>query len=226
VIFGKDEKTRWEEAQKNEELHHRKHSIKYKNREERRNHFSKFLKERFQLDFGFFEGKDVLEVGCGTTGMIYYLDEAKSRIGIEPMNIDSIIEDWQKQFVKKGIGEEIPFEKNSFDIVLVLNSLDHVLNPEKVIKECHRVLRKEGQLFVHVEVLSPKAIFFRPLLNRFDRPHPYHFITKEYLNMLSTFDLIYQMEKKDTFSRPNYFHERILNFLFQELHLIMKKQSC
>jgi len=80
-------KERWEKAQKSELMYHKKYFVKNKDKKKRRAEINFYLKERFEIDFKFFEGKNVLEVGCGTDGIIYYLDEAKYRIGIEPMNM-------------------------------------------------------------------------------------------------------------------------------------------
>ena len=222
---------RWEQAQKKERIYHKKHFIKIEDREKYRtdlNHF--FLKKYFDLDLKFFEEKRVLEVGCGTRGVIYYLDEAKYRIGIEPMNLDGMIEDWKKQFVKYGIGEQIPFENNSFDIVLAINILDHVIDPKKVIRECYRVLKKGGKLILSVHVLSPKATIFRPFLNRFDAPHPHHFTEKEFLNLFSVFNIICRSEQKGIddskfFNLLSNFKIKLIlgNLLLSQICLVMKK---
>ncbi len=149
--------------------------------------WEKFLKNGFDLDFDFFNEKDVLEIGSGPSGIIYRIDEAKSRIGIEPMDMSDIIEDWKKAFVKMGKGEDLPFSDNSFDIVICFNVLDHTTVQDAVLVESNRVLRKNGKLLFQMHVLRNKYKIFRPILNKIDSPHPYHqtaeeirFMTRKY----------------------------------------------
>src|SRR5918992_3666357 len=83
------------------------------------NYWRGILAHGFNLDFGFFYGKSVLEVGCGPTGVIFELDNTKFRVGLEPMELDDIISGTTKRsIVRKGIGENMPFEDGSFDIAI------------------------------------------------------------------------------------------------------------
>ena len=116
------------------------------------------LAHGFNLDYDFFSGKSVLEVGCGPSGVIFSLDNAKSRVGLEPMNLDGLVnDDKKKSIIKKGVGEEIPFENDSLDTVISFNALDHSVNPVQVIREIHRVLRPDGEflLWIYVQILIP-----------------------------------------------------------------------
>jgi ubiquinone/menaquinone biosynthesis C-methylase UbiE len=48
-------------------------------------------------------------------------------------------------------GSHIPYEDNLFDIIMIANVLHHVTdvkNQIKILTECHRVLKKDGRLFV------------------------------------------------------------------------------
>lgn len=218
-----DIKKRWQLAQQSELKHHRKKYVEIISRPNHRSLFNDYLKERFDTELKFFQEKDVLEIGCGTYGMIYFLNEAKSRIGIEPMEVDNIIENWQKPFVKKGIGEELPFENNSFDVILILNCLDHVIQPSKVISESYRVLRSGGKLFVHTEVLTKKAVVLRHLLNKFDTLHPHHMTEEEYMEILSRFHIIHHKTKTNGFRNRRLLEMKVMNFLFAEVHLIAEK---
>lgn len=54
-----------------------------------------------------------------------------------------------------GIGELLPFKKESFDIVLSLAVLEHVKNPFRCAEEIVRVLKPGGTLVVVVPFLQP-----------------------------------------------------------------------
>ena len=49
-----------------------------------------------------------------------------------------------------GPGGEIPFPNNSFDSVLMDNVLEHIEDPEPVLKEIIRVLKIDGNLVIGV----------------------------------------------------------------------------
>lgn len=46
--------------------------------------------------------------------------------------------------IKIKIGEPLPFEDNSFDLIISDYTLEHIANPNEVAKEFHRILKKEG----------------------------------------------------------------------------------
>jgi len=47
-------------------------------------------------------------------------------------------------------GKNLPFKNNSFDLVLIESVLEHVNEPEKVIKEAYRVLKKSGKVYISI----------------------------------------------------------------------------
>ncbi|MFC1704746.1 class I SAM-dependent methyltransferase [Nanoarchaeota archaeon] len=55
--------------------------------------------------------------------------------------------------LKIGDAEKLRFDNNSFDIVIACAVIEHVDNPNKMLSECYRVLRKNGILIL--TVLNP-----------------------------------------------------------------------
>lgn len=51
--------------------------------------------------------------------------------------------------------EDIPFEDNSFDVVISVNALDHVDDFEKTASEIRRVLKKDGKVAFHIDTHKP-----------------------------------------------------------------------
>ena len=49
--------------------------------------------------------------------------------------------------------DNIPVTNGSFHMVLMTEVLEHLENPQTVLKECHRVLRKHGQLIISIPFL-------------------------------------------------------------------------
>ena len=56
-----------------------------------------------------------------------------------------------------GVGEALPFTDNSIDFIVSTDVFEHVQDLQKVLSECHRVLKKGGKLLV----VFPQ--FFQPL---------------------------------------------------------------
>ncbi|MDP9289817.1 MAG: class I SAM-dependent methyltransferase [Thermoproteota archaeon] len=81
------------------------------------------------------------------------------------------------------MADDLPFDDNSFDIVVCFNVLDHCYDPYTVIKECHRALRNSGSLLLWIHALRNKYHVFQHLLNRIDRPRPNHFTTEQIKRM-------------------------------------------
>ncbi len=134
-----------------------------------------------------FEGKDVLEIGCGPTGMIHYIP------GYRRVGLDSLIEEYRRLDVLKhggvehvlGNGERLPFKDEAFHVIICFNVLDHTQIPESVCREMYRVLRRSGRVIFHCHFIIPLLKPLRTLLDSFDKPHPWHFTSEEINKLLS-----------------------------------------
>lgn len=95
--------------------------------------------------------------GCGTF-LLYGLHNEYDVWGIEP-------EEWKREYFRKkviaskypekylyrvvaGVGEALPFENESFDLVTTYQTLEHVSDVNRCIQEMLRVLKQEGILYV------------------------------------------------------------------------------
>lgn len=186
------------------------------------------LSRGFNIDYSFFDGRSVLEVGCGPTGIIFELDNAQTRVGLEPMDLGGLINDEKKKsIVKKGIGEEIPFPDNFFDTVISFNALDHSVDPAKVIREIHRVLRKDGDFLLWIYVLRDGYKFLQSILNRIDPPHPFHFTVDQLMDPIneSLFQVKYRKVDKGTGLPNNTIKKAIANSMMNTLWLWSIKKS-
>jgi ubiquinone/menaquinone biosynthesis C-methylase UbiE len=148
------------------------------------NFWNERISHSFNLNYDFFNNKDILEVGCGATGIIFFLKNAKTRIGIEPMDINDLIEEWKRPFITKGIGEELPFEDDSFDVAICFSVLEHILDPAKLVGEVFRVLRKDGDFLLWFHCLRNQYKYLQPFLNKIDSARPHHFILYEILKLI------------------------------------------
>jgi ubiquinone/menaquinone biosynthesis C-methylase UbiE len=97
------------------------------------------------------EPKKILEVGCGAGKFIFSLAEefpATSFTGIDISN-SAISKANQKNNRSNvhfliGDAQKMNFDSDSFDAVILLDVLEHVKDPEKVIHDCCRFLKPGG----------------------------------------------------------------------------------
>ena len=95
------------------------------------------------------EARSLLDIGAGTGRAIRHLmnnmPDLKVR-GVEPVaaRIQQGIQNKgiPQGVVIQGVGEALPFENASIDVVCAFGMLHHVKNPENVIREMMRVARK------------------------------------------------------------------------------------
>jgi ubiquinone/menaquinone biosynthesis C-methylase UbiE len=102
-----------------------------------------------------------LEIGSGCLSMFEFSNAQ------EVVAIDPLMEEYKQIYpldqtgrIKYllGDGENLSFANHSFDWVALFNVIDHTPNPEKMIGEIKRVLKKGGILYFDVnfdDVLSP-----------------------------------------------------------------------
>lgn len=120
-------------------------------------YFRQVLTERLMLDL---QGKAALDIGCG--GGI--LAEEFARLGCQVTGIDpsepslATARAHARQSgleieYQQGVGEQLPFETASFDLVYCCDVLEHVTDLDRVIAEIARML-------------TPGGVFFYDTINR------------------------------------------------------------
>ncbi len=105
-----------------------------------------------------FNGKDVLDLGCGHGGRTAYYaleGDPRSIVGVEitPARIRVAFNSARRLCSNKGmlfaagVGEALPFQSESFDAIVSYDVFEHVGDLQAVLRECHRVLRRGGRLY-------------------------------------------------------------------------------
>lgn len=140
----------------------------------------------------------LLDIGCGYMIKNFHqagkLDNLMGLINSKYIGIDPF-DDW---FVKierfnielhVGCGEELPFNDNQFDAIMLLGVLDHVVNPIKVLSEAYRVVKKEGRLWFANSYIEGNSldVLKAKLSHRFgfDAHHRYVWTTRNLQLMVS-----------------------------------------
>ena len=64
-----------------------------------------------------------------------------------------------KKIIKADVMKKLPFKDETFDTIILSGILEHLENPIKALKECNRILKKNGLLLI--EVPNP---YFLPII--------------------------------------------------------------
>ncbi|MEQ8665382.1 MAG: class I SAM-dependent methyltransferase [Rhodospirillales bacterium] len=99
------------------------------------------------------DGRNALDVGCGKGELVSYMSKKGAKaVGLEcnPLQIAAAKAERPDIDLREGVGEDMPFDDASFDLVVFMFSLHHV--PQNAMSaallEAARVLRPGGTLYV------------------------------------------------------------------------------
>lgn len=113
----------------------------------------------------------LLDLGAGA-GIVQQLNFKGLASCVCGVDIDTrVLENPHLDEAKVGSAECIPYEDNSFDLVILNNVLEHLSEPQKVFKEVHRVLKRDGVFIVK----TPNCYHYVTVLARLT-PHWFHII--------------------------------------------------
>ena len=121
---------------------------------------SEAIVNRVKADIGNAQPKAILDLGCSVGVKCLVLQEAFPDAmihGIEPekqaleVGLSMVRERGMEEKIQlvEGVGEQMPYPDNSFDLIICHTVIEHVQDVEKVINEVARVLKPGGML--HIE---------------------------------------------------------------------------
>lgn len=105
----------------------------------------------------------ILELGCGKGFNSFYLAKKKTSSNFYGIDISSKHLSYAKKKAKNlsnlnfsyGDFHSINFDDSTFDIIFELESVCHSDNPEQLLKEVYRILKKEGKFILYEGFRSP-----------------------------------------------------------------------
>ena len=99
--------------------------------------------------------------------------------------------------------DQMPIESNSVDLIITQETFEHISNPNEAIKECFRVLKKDGQIYFQV----PFIVGYHP------GPTDFYRFTKEGIQKFLT-DAGFKVEKIEiTAAGATGFYRILVEFL-------------
>ena len=106
-----------------------------------------------------FKDKTVLDIGCGAGGKsLYYITLGASRVyGVDC--VEHYKEESEALAAELGLADKftfihadaksLPYPDDSFDTVIMNDAMEHVAEPEAVLLEILRVMKKGGKLYIN-----------------------------------------------------------------------------
>ncbi len=90
----------------------------------------------------------MLDLGCGLEAAFlnYAADRIATGVGLDDQVEESVGGRWKR--VRADLRTPLPFPDGEFDHVVMLAVLEHLTEPEKVLREAHRVLAPRGSLIL------------------------------------------------------------------------------
>ena len=96
-------------------------------------------------------GNKVLEIGCGAGGMLGPLQRYGDITGLDiDHEFVGVCRERGFRHVLCGSGYELPFPDDSFDLVCLFDTIEHIPDDEQALHEVQRVLKPGGAVFVSV----------------------------------------------------------------------------
>jgi len=100
----------------------------------------------------------VLDIGCGSgSGSIFYATKTNRVIGVD-MN-QKLIKDASRSAKLAGLADKaqfivcdassLPFSRNTFDLIISNNVMEHLSRPLDVLQECKRVAKNSGFICIN-----------------------------------------------------------------------------
>lgn len=132
-------------------------------------HFEAFYTTHFGWDRSRYRGKRMLDVGCGPRGSLEWAADAALRVGADPLATAyrALGTDRHAMVYVACHAEALPFADAAFDVVSAFNSLDHVDDLDRAIREIARVLAPGGD-FLLITDIHARPTLLEPSATRWD----------------------------------------------------------
>jgi 2-polyprenyl-3-methyl-5-hydroxy-6-metoxy-1,4-benzoquinol methylase len=117
--------------------------------------------------------QDVLDVGCGQGFMASKLAAQQNRVvGIDVLTRPEKEEAFTQYIsadLSEGLGEATRvLGSKKFDKILLMDVLEHLVKPEKLLQDCHNLLKPAGQVLVSVPNVANLTVRLALAFGRFD----------------------------------------------------------
>lgn len=92
----------------------------------------------------------VLDIGCGAGNMFHHLARYGPVVGVDNNAKPLVVARERGYDVREGVAEDLPFEDSTFELVSLLDTVEHCEDDMAILRECFRVCTPGGHLVVTV----------------------------------------------------------------------------
>ncbi len=92
----------------------------------------------------------ILDVGCGAGNMIHHLGRYGKVLGIDNNPVPLKIAQQRGYDARPAPAEDMPFDDDSFELVTVLDVIEHCEDDLQILRECYRVCTPGGLITITV----------------------------------------------------------------------------
>ena len=119
------------------------------------------------------KNQDILDLGCGAGFVARELHSNGNRImGVDqqdPLDNSGVFDEYIQSDLDYGLGRVIDrLAAQRFTRVLMLDILEHLKRPERLLTECHQVLSPDGKIVVSIPNIANLTVRWDLLWGRFD----------------------------------------------------------
>lgn len=174
---------------------------------------------RYYAILPFMKNKKVLDIACGSGyGSDLIANEASKVCGVD-ISSDTIShaeKTYRKNNLEFLVGStsNIPYEDNTFDVVVSFETIEHHDEHEQMMNEIKRVLKPDGVLIIS----SPDKIYYNKTLNEPNKFHVKELEFNEFENLLKA-----HFKNTSFYFQANVYGSIIVNDISEKLTIVNKQ---
>ncbi len=180
-------------------------------------------------------GSLVLDVACGTAENGRYISKFATYVGVDfsDIAIEMARHNKSENFkIVKAVSSDLPFNDNTFDIVLATYALEHFLDPQYAIDEMYRVCKKGGMIIMLSPAwdlpfqFPPSMSIERNILKRLF--YTIMRVTEDALEGIFGFKERFRIIKNPSFLKENYKQDNDVVYLIKVRDVVeyMEEKGC
>ena len=109
------------------------------------------------------QGRRILDIGCGAANMTHHLRHYGHVVGVDSNPKPLVVARQRGLEAYEAYADQLPFEDAEFDLVTLLDTLEHIPDEDQALAECRRVLRgpdaAQGRPGGKLLITSPAFMF-------------------------------------------------------------------
>ncbi len=167
---------------------------------------------------------NLLDIGCSSGEFMHYGQvRGFSSYGVELNRRTAEVAKAQGLNVYNGFLEDAKYADDFFDVIFLGDIIEHVLSPQNLIKECSRILKKDGIIVISTPNLDcwwSKSTFLLYKLFKI----PWSSVTPPYHLFQFSFDNLNKFMKQKGFDKTSEFFLRPPRLMYElgSLHMLKR----